>query len=324
MGGCLESDRDDVNGRRRFLGGIAAGAALAGLTQGGGALAAGRLNSGEPSETALGAANLRAAHQILEYPRILHDPFAIPILGRAGEARLRADLARYQRPRARSMRASMVLRSRYADDRFFAATRRGVRQYVALGAGLDTFAYRNQYPEAMLVVFEVDHPATQAWKRARLREMGIRIPDSLRFAPLDFERQSLAEGLARAGFRADRPAFFSWLGVSMYLSEAAVTGTLGYIASLASGSEVVFDFTLPASSLSPERQARRASSAAYVERLGEPWITFFEPAALAARVRNAGFSQATLLGPQEAQERYFKGRTDGFRASVSHLMAAVV
>ncbi len=315
------------NGRREFLGRVAAGAAWAGLAQvgvAGGASAASRMDAGSPSETALGAAKLRAVHQILEYPHVLHDPFAIPILGPGAEAGLRAELAQYQQPFLRAMRASMVLRSRFADDRFYDASRRGVRQYVVLGAGLDTFAYRNPYPEHMLRVFEVDHPATQAWKRARLHEMGIRIPASLAFAAVDFERQSLADGLARAGFRDDRPAFFSWLGVSMYLTETAVMETLKCVAALRPGSEVVFDYTVPPSSLSAIRQAGRAAAAAYVAKLGEPWITFFEPAELADRLRKTGFSQTTLIGQREAQSLYFQGRTDGFRAAGSHLVAATV
>jgi methyltransferase (TIGR00027 family) len=311
--------------RRGFLFRLAAGAGSAGLAQFGVSstvLAAARMDSGAPSETALGAAKLRAVHQILEYPRVLHDPFALPILGLHGEAELRAALPQYQQPFPRAMRASMVLRSRYADDRFYAATRRGVRQYVVLGAGLDTFAYRNQYPEAMLKVYEVDHPATQAWKRSRLREMGISIPASLRFAPVDFERQSLGEELARAGFRRDQPAFFSWLGVSMYLTEPAVMQTLRYIASLAPSSEVVFDYMVPAHTLA--RQSSRSAAAAYVAKLGEPWITFFEPRELAERLKAAGFAQNTLFGAQDANLAYFSGRTDGFRVNGSHLAAALV
>lgn len=222
------------------------------------------------------------------------------------------------------MRAAMVLRSRYADDRFFEATRRGVRQYVVLGAGLDTFAYRNQYPDRMLQVFEIDHPATQAWKRARLREMHISLPAALRFATVDFERQSLAQELSHAGLRIDRPAFFSWLGVSMYLTEGAVMETLRHIASLAPGSEIVFDFTVPASTLNPVRQARRAAAAAYVAKLGEPWITSFEPQGLVERLQQTGFAQTELLGPAQADHRYFAGRSDGFRAPGSHLISAVV
>lgn len=307
--------------RRSFLRRIAAGTAWASLAQVGllnVARAASRLEAGAPSETALGAAKLRAAHQILEYPRILHDPFALPILGPGGEAELRSVLPQYQVPFARGMRASMVLRSRYADDRFSDAVTRGVRQYVVLGAGLDTFAYRNSYPDAMLRVFEVDHPATQKWKRERLAEMDIRAPRSLRFAAVDFERQSLNDELLRAGFRPDQPAFFSWLGVSMYLTEGAVLETLRYIAGLARGSEVVFDF-IPLT----DRNALSAG-AQYVAKLGEPWITFFEPAKLGLRLQALGFGHATLLTPPEANHRYFDGRGDGFRARGGHLMAAQV
>ena len=320
-------NRDHESGRREFLRRIAAGTCLGGLAQLGTAgtvLGATRMDAGAPSETALGAAKLRAVHQILEYPHILHDPFALPILGPGGEVDLRAALGLYQMPFPRAMRASMVLRSRYADDRFCEATRRGVRQYVVLGAGLDTFAYRNQYPDHMLQVFEIDHPATQAWKRARLQEMRIPVPVSLKFAPVDFERQSLGEELSRVGFRRDRPAFFSWLGVSMYLTEGAVMETLRYIASLAPGSEIVFDFTVPTSNRSPARQAGRAAAAAYVAKLGEPWITFFEPRALVRSLAATGFASTTLLAPNEANRRYFAGRNDGFRAAGSHLMAALV
>jgi methyltransferase (TIGR00027 family) len=318
-----KSASHDESGRRIFLRQMAAGTAWAGIAHfgiGRQAQAATRMDSGAPSETALGAAKLRAVHQILEYPHILQDPFALPILGPGAEVELRSALAQYQLPFARGMRASMVLRSRYADDRFYDATRRGVRQYVVLGAGLDTFAYRNQYPEHMLKVFEVDHPATQKWKRARLAESSIAIPSSLRFAPLDFERQSLAEGLGRAGFRRDKPAFFSWLGVSMYLTESAVMDTLRFIAALAPASEVVFDF-IPASS---SARSGLSPAAAYVARLGEPWITFFEPQALLGRLGQAGFSQTAMLDPSTAYQRYFAGRTDGFRTRSGHLAAAVV
>ncbi len=311
--------------RREFLVRIAAGAACAGLASAAdSAFAAARMDAGEPSATALGVAKLRAVHQILEYPHILFDPFAVPMLGPGGEAELRAVLPQYQLPRPRGMRADTVLRSRYADDRFHDAVLRGVRQYVVLGAGLDTFAYRNQYPEHLLRVFEIDHPATQAWKRARLRTMDIAVPPSLRFAPVNFERESLADGLARAGFRREHPAFFSWLGVTMYLSEAAVMETLRFVAAGAPRSEIVFDFTIPLSSLPKAQQLRRAVAAARVARLGEPWITFFEPSELIEHLRKAGFSETEFLGPQDANRRYFAGRTDGFRAGRSHLMAALV
>ena len=159
----------------------------------------GLLEEGLPSKTALGAALHRAAHQILDDPKIFDDPLALPIIGTKRESALRADLERYRtRPYER---AFLVLRSRYAEDQLAQAIRREVRQYVILGAGLDTFPYRSLYPDATLRVFEVDHPATQAWKRRRLQEAGITIPGSLTFAPVDFERQTLIDGLAQAGFR---------------------------------------------------------------------------------------------------------------------------
>jgi methyltransferase (TIGR00027 family) len=282
------------------------------------------MDTGAPSATALGAARLRAVHQILEYPRVLHDPYAIRILGPGAETELRAELAKYQESRTRGLRAGMVLRSRYSDDRFHAALARGVRQYVVLGAGLDTFAWRNFYPEHLLRIFEIDHPATQAWKRARLAEMGMAVPQALTFAPVDFERESLSDGLARAGFRADQPAFFSWLGVAIYLSEEAIMQTLRTITAGVPESEVVFDFTLPSSNLSKWARRRRAESAAAVARLGEPWVTFFTPEAIAARLREAGFSAITVLGPKDANRLYFAARSDGFEVRGSHQAAAIV
>jgi methyltransferase (TIGR00027 family) len=148
---------------------------------------------GRPSETAQGAAIHRAAHQLLDVPKILDDPFALRIIGADAEASLRANPWRFQK--SRFLRAFIVLRSRYAEDGVASAVQRGIRQYVILGAGLDTFGYRNPYPGSRLRVFEVDHPATQSWKRLRLREAGMMIPDSLIFTPVDFEQQTLADGL---------------------------------------------------------------------------------------------------------------------------------
>lgn len=156
---------------------------------------------GQPSATALGAAMHRAAHQLLDIPKILDDPLALRIIGTPAAAALREKLGWYEMNG--SLRAFIVLRSRYAEDELSRAMDRGNRQYVILGAGLDTFAYRNPHPASRLRVFEVDHPATQSWKRARLREEGIAVPASMAFAPVDFERQTRADGLARAGFRPE-------------------------------------------------------------------------------------------------------------------------
>ena len=254
---------------------------------------------------------LRAAHQLLDEPTILDDPLALPIIGKNSESQLRTDPQRYGRNRA--LRASVAVRSRYAEDQLQAAVARGVGQYVILGAGLDTFAYRNPHPESQLRVFEVDHPATQSWKRERLREAAIAIPDSLRFAPIDFERQTLADGLAHAGFNAAEPAFFSLLGVAIYLTTPALMETLRFVASLPGGTEIVFSYSVPASLLSDAQKAARESSARAVLQIGEPWISFYEPATLEADLQRLGFVTVVDLGPEETNERYFKNRLDGLR-----------
>jgi methyltransferase (TIGR00027 family) len=163
-----------------------------------------RVRAGEPSRTAFNVALLRAAHQLLDEPIVLDDPVALSIIGPDAEAAMRADPFQYNDPIARGLRAALVVRSRFAEEELARAVAMGVRQYVVLGAGFDTFAYRN--PDAALQVYEVDHPSTQQWKRQMLEQAGIPVPGNLTFAPVDFEQSSLAQGLDEAGFRSDRPA----------------------------------------------------------------------------------------------------------------------
>src|SRR5215469_1170715 len=166
------------------------------------------MDDGRSSATAEGAALLRAAHQILDTPPVFDDPLALRIVGEERAAAVRADPQRFQTAERRALRAFVALRSRYAEDQLAAAVERGVRQYVILGAGLDTFAYRNPFPNGCLRIFEVDHPATQAWKRERLQQSGILIPGDLTFAAIDFEQQTLKDGLSEAGFDDRQSAFF--------------------------------------------------------------------------------------------------------------------
>jgi methyltransferase (TIGR00027 family) len=212
------------------------------------------MNADQPSHTALRAAAHRAAHQICEDGRTFKDPLALPILGAEPQAVLSSPL---EAPAVRSMRLFIAARSRFAEERLAAAVARGVRQYVVLGAGLDTFAQRNPFDG--LRVFEVDHPATQAWKRERLAQAGLPPSASLAYAPVDFERETLAAGLAAAGFRAEAPALFAWLGVVVYLTRAAIFDTLAFIADGAN--EVVFDYGEPNAAfpkhLQPRLTARR-------------------------------------------------------------------
>lgn len=266
-----------------------------------------------PSRTAERAAILRAAHQMLDSPLVLDDPVVLRLLGEARAAALYADPQALDRPGLRELRAFIALRSRYAEDALRAAVARGVGQYIVLGAGLDSFAYRNPHPAEILRVFEVDHPATQAWKRARLHEAGIPLPPSLVFAPVDFERQVLAEALAASGFDATAPACIAWLGVTVYLTREAIVRTLTWAASLPAGSAIVFEYAVP-----PETQTgpARAILAAMAERAagsGEPWLTYFEPAEARAMLAETGFSDVEELGPEAAFARYFSNRTDGLR-----------
>jgi methyltransferase (TIGR00027 family) len=262
-----------------------------------------------PSKTAFRVALRRAAHQVLDDPRVFEDPLALAIVG-ADAGELRSDETGQSRI-SRVMRAFMAARSRYAEDALAAAFAEGTRQYVVLGAGLDTFAYRNPFPG--LRVFEVDHPATQGWKRRRLEAAGIAIPETMTFAPVDFERQTLADGLARVGFQRDQKSFFSWLGVVPYLTRSAALETLRFVASLPSGSEIVFDYSRPPESLDPVSRQGLEALAARVAASGEPFQTFFDPPELQEELRRMGFASFEDLGKEEINARYFSGRSDGLR-----------
>lgn len=319
--------------RRDFLRCALAGSTLAGLrptlsaraqspVPGPAADAASTLRAGRPSATAQGAAVQRAAHQLLDAPRVFDDPLALRIIGAQSEAALRADPQAFDT--SRGLRAFLALRSRHAEDGLDQAVARGVRQYVVLGAGVDTFGCRNRHAGAGLRVFEVDHPATQAWKRERLAEAQIPVPGSLGFVPVDFETQTLAEELRNAGFRAGEPSYFSWLGVVIYLTRPAVNATLGYIASLAPGSEVVFDYSVPAHMLTLAQRSARALRPLRVMEIGEPWLTYFEPAELDAALRRIGFGLVRDLDPHAANARYFRDRADGLRVVSGRLVTARV
>ena len=231
------------------------------------------MQAGKPSQTARGAAAYRAIHQTLDGGIIFNDPFASRILDDETRATLDATAADLSR---RPMRLFVAARSRFSEDSLAACIARGVRQVVVLGAGLDTFSLRNPYAEEGVRVFEVDHPATQGWKRERLKQAGLAIPSSLTFAPVDFERRNLADGLAAAGFHASRPAFFQWLGVVPYLTPDAFAATLDFIAGVPE-SEVVFDYAEPLENYHAARRARMMALAESVAARGEPWLSFFDP-----------------------------------------------
>ena len=256
---------------------------------------------GQPSRTALGAAAYRAVHQTLEGGVIFTDPFALQILGEDARAGL-SDMV--NDPANRPMRLFIAARSRFSEDTMTACVARGVRQIVILGAGLDTFSLRNPHAEQGARVFEVDYPATQAWKRERLRQSGLDLPATLTFAPVDFERQSLLQGLAASGFRADQPAYFQWLGVVPYLTREAIVSTLDFIAGIA-GSEVVFDYTEPFENFPPAIRANLTAVAERAAALGEPWLSLFNPADMAALLQARQFKQFWDVTRAELAERYY-------------------
>jgi methyltransferase (TIGR00027 family) len=219
------------------------------------------------------------------------------------------------------MRIFIAVRTRFAEDALAAAVGRGVRQVVVLGAGLDTYAYRSTLRDR-LRIFEVDHPATQAWKRQRLEDAAIPIPNSLTFAPIDFERQTLAEGLAAAGFDASQQTFFTWLGVVPCLTLEAVWSTLGFIASLPNGAHVVFDYSDPPASLSAEARIKHERRATHVAELGEAWLNYFEADELRAELMALGFSEVEDLGPLQIAARYFPNRVSTLPNRGGHILRA--
>ena len=278
------------------------------------------MQPGQPSRTALGAAYHRAAHQALERGAIFSDPLAVRILGADAESALREAK---NDPSRRMMRLFIAVRTRFAEDCLAAAIARGVRQLVVLGAGLDTYAYRSTLGDR-LRIFEVDHPATQAWKRQRLAETGIPVPHALTFAPVDFERESLATGLTSVGFDSTEQSFFTWLGVVPYLTEQAVFSTLGFIAKLPGGAHVVFDYGNPPTS-SPDRDeytARREELAARVASVGEALRSHFETDVLRGKLMALGFRELEDLGPAQIRERYFANRGDPVRNRGGHVVCA--
>jgi len=276
------------------------------------------MQTGTPSRTALAAAAHRAAHQVLEQGRIFADPLALQILGEEADAVLREAEAD---PAKRRLRLFIAVRTRFAEDSLAAAIDRGVRQLVVLGAGLDTYAYRGKFRDA-LRIFEVDHPATQAWKRQRLADTAIDVPDLLTFAPVDFERETLADGLEAAGFNPARQTFFTWLGVVPYLTEPAVWSTLEFIASLPAGAHVVFDYSDPPDSLSPEMRLEHEKRAARVAALGEAWVNYLEADQLRAKLTALGFLEIEDLGPPQIASRYFPARSTSPPDRGGHILRA--
>lgn len=254
----------------------------------------------EPSRTALMVARQRAAHQVLDHGAILNDPFAMKILGEDEK-----DILQFanQHPLASIGRLFTAARSRIAEDALSEAVDRGIRQIVILGAGLDTFALRNPHGAREIRIYEVDHTATQAWKRQRLAEAQIALPPWLIFVPVDFERDDLGEKLTRAGLQPDSPAFFSWLGVVPYLTEDAVVRTLECVASI-QNSAVVFDYMESPQAFSEETRQIETERAEQLKKMEERSVSRFDPAGIAALLRSHGYCDIEDIGFREIASRF--------------------
>ncbi len=258
------------------------------------------MKANEPSRTALIPARQRAAHQLLDHGSILSDPYAIKIL-REDEK----DVLQFanEHPLASIGRLLTTARSRIAEDALSRAVERGIRQIVILGAGLDTFALRNPHGARQIRIYEVDHPATQAWKRQRLAEAQIALPPWLIFVPVDFERDNVGEKLAAAGFQQNSPAFFSWLGVVPYLTQDAIGGALDYMSSIPN-SEVVFDYMESPEAFSEGMRGLVMERSEQLKKIDETWVSRFDPAGIAAILRSHGFSDIEDIDFEEIRSRF--------------------
>lgn len=266
------------------------------------------MNDIAPEHTAVRVSLWRALHaQIDAKPHVLVDEVGEKLVAEESW-RERPDMKPQD---TRRIRASIVGRSRFIEDLVEDQLARGVKQYVILGAGLDSFAQRRVNIASRMNVFEVDQPGPQAWKQQRLKETGFGIPDWLRFVPVDFEaRESWQEKLNSAGFDKTKPAIVASAGVSMYLTKEANLMTLQKMAQLTPGSCFVTSFMLPMELLEPEDQPTLEFTMKKTREAGTPFISFFTPDEMLELARKAGFKKEEYFSIEDMRQRYFSGRED--------------
>ncbi|MCC2684429.1 MAG: hypothetical protein K0R75_1328 [Paenibacillaceae bacterium] len=263
-----------------------------------------------PDHTAVRVALWRALHvQIDSPPHVLEDEVGLRLAAPEDNWRERPDMD----PQSTSgFRASIVARARFIEDLVAEQLGDGVTQYVILGAGLDTFAQRRPEIASRMSVFEVDQPLTQKWKRQRLTDLGLGIPEWLRLVPVDFEAGgSWWEQLKASGFDASRPAVVASAGVTQYLTQEAIMATLRQVAELAPGSTLAMTFLLPLQLALPEKRPEVEAAEKGARASGTPFISFFKPEEMVGLAREAGFREARHVSSTELNRRYFADRTDG-------------
>lgn len=246
-------------------------------------------------------------------PKLLVDPFARDLAGYDSDDALLRAFESLEPPSLLPARVSFALRHRYAEDEMAAAWLRGVTQAVILGAGLDSLAYRCPGALNGLTIVEVDHPSSQAWKIGRVAELGLKPTVCLRHLAIDFEHQTLGDGLSQGDLELRAPVFISCLGVTQYLTCDALQRLLRDTAAVAApGSELVLQFIMPPDTLPPGSRESLMRVIRWSETVGEPWLSFYMPSEMEDRLREAGFSSVTHFGPPDAAERYLRGHPGGF------------
>lgn len=274
---------------------------------------------GGPSRTALVTAVVRDLCREEPPPLVLDDALALQLAGPDGCSIKHQLQAQVSHSELMAFGRWVCIRSRYSEDVMEREAEKGNQQYVILGAGLDTYALRQTHSDVR--VFEVDHPATQGWKRRRLADLGIPIPESLVFVQIDFERQGLRDVLEDAGFRFGEPAVFSWLGVTMYLTLSAIDQTLATVAQGAPGTWIVLTYNQPNRVLDDHAVRITSAFQSIASGFGEPFVTFFTRDEIDDVLLTSGFHQMEHVGREEARVRYYNGNSTveiaGAQASVS-------
>jgi methyltransferase (TIGR00027 family) len=267
-----------------------------------------------PDSTAVRVALWRAMHvQIDSSPHIFEDEIGLRLAAPSAEWRQRPDM---HPEGTRGYRASIVARSRFIEDLVVEQLQQGVRQYVILGAGLDSFAQRRPEIGKHLRVFEIDKPETQEWKRCRLMELGFGVAENLRLVSVDFESgESWKKKLVASGFDPSQPAVLASAGLSLYLTKEANKAALEEIALFAPGSMLVMTFILPLELIDPKERAQHEMIYERARAAGTPFISFFAPTEITMLAREAGFKAAKHISRADITQRYFVGRADGLLPS---------
>jgi len=276
-----------------------------------------------PSRTAVMSAMGRALHREGPAPHVLDDWLAVDLAGEDGQTILAAMRARFGPERLLAFQSWTAVRARFVEDVVLRAASSGVRQYVILGAGMDSFAYRHPELGHGLQIYEVDHPMSQVWKQQRLAELSLPLPDNVTFVAVDFEKQALDEALEAAGFAFGELAVVSWIGVTMYLAREAIDATLRVIARCRPGTQLVLSYDQPPEVLAESGRALLADVSGTAARLGEPFVSPFRPEELDDLLTDHGFGSITHFGATEAVRDYFGG-TDRGMPGVQRLAVATV